>query len=334
RETAEEKEVVPNLMIGFGIDEVQAEYVAEIKLRHLNREYILKRLEEIENLEKDIAEMESVFSSRSKVKRLIINELEAVIKKYGQERKTKIISASEETELEETEEVDESPVTFFFTKEGYFKKITPQSLRMSGEQKLKEGDEIILTEEATNAHELIFFTNKHQAYKAKASDFADSKASLLGDFVASKLGFDEGETAIYMVATRDYKGNVLFVFDNGRISKVALSAYQTKTNRKKLVGAYCDKFTLHSIIYMEEEGDVLLTSTNNRMLLVSSAALQVKTTRDNSGVAAMTQKKGQRIFSAKKYEKGTLQNEHRYRTRNLPAAGSFKQADTAEQLTI
>ncbi len=334
RETAEEKEVVPNLMIGFGIDEVQAEYVAEIKLRHLNREYILKRLDEIENLEKDIAEMESIFSSRSKVKRIIINELESVIKKYGQERKTKIISAADEVEFAEAEEIDESPVTFFFTKEGYFKKITPQSLRMSGEQKLKEGDEIILTEEATNAHELIFFTNKYQAYKAKASDFADSKASVLGDFVASKLGFDEGETAVYMVATRDYKGNVLFVFDNGRISKVALTAYQTKTNRKKLVGAYCNKFTLHSIIYMAQEGDVLLTSTNNRMLLVSSAALQVKTTRDNSGVAVMTQKKGQRIFSAERYENGTLPNEHRYRTRNLPAAGSFKQADTAEQLTI
>lgn len=334
RETAEEKEVVPNLMIGFGIDEIQAEYVAEIKLRHLNREYILKRLDDIENLEKDIADMESILSSRTKVSRIIISELENVIKKYGVERKTKIITASDEAEYVEAEELDESPVTLFFTKEGYFKKITPQSLRMSGEQKLKEGDEIIITEEATNAHELIFFTNKHQAYKARVSDFADGKASVLGDYVASKLGFEEGETAIYMVATRDYKGNVLFVFDNGRISKVALSAYQTKTNRKKLVGAYCDKFTLHSIIYMAEEGDVLLTSTNNRMLIVSSAALQVKTTRDNSGVAAMTQKKGQRIFSAEKYEKGTMPNEHRYRTRNLPAAGSFKQAEVAEQLMI
>ena len=334
RETAEEKEVVPNLMIGFGIDEVQAEYVAEIKLRHLNREYILKRLDEIESLEKDIAEMESIFSSKSKVARVIIGELEDVIKKYGQERKTKVVTASEEGEEAEVEELDESPVTLFFTKEGYFKKITPLSLRMSGEQKLKEGDEIIITEESTNAHELIFFTNKQQAYKARVSDFADGKASVLGDYVASKLGFEEGETAIYMVATRDYKGNVLFVFDNGRVSKVALSAYQTKTNRKKLVGAYCDKFALHSVIYMADEGDVLLTSTNGRMLLVTSAALQVKTTRDNSGVAVMTQKKGQRIFSAAKYVKGTLDGEHRYRTRNLPAAGSFKPADTAEQLTI
>ncbi len=334
RETVEEKEVVPNLMIGFGIDETQAEYVAEIKLRHLNREYILKRLDEIENLEKDIAEMESIFSSKSKVARVIIGELEDVIKKYGQDRKTQIITAADEAEEAEVEELDESPVTLFFTKEGYFKKITPQSLRMSGEQKLKEGDEIIITEESTNAHELIFFTNKHQAYKARVSDFTDGKASVLGDYVASKLGFDEGETAIYMVATRDYKGSVLFVFDNGRVSKVSLSAYQTKTNRRKLVGAYCDKFTLHSVIYMAEEGDVLLTSTNGRMLLVASAALQIKTTRDNSGVAVMTQKKGQRIFAAQRYIKGTLDSEHRYRTRNLPAAGSFKPADTAEQLTI
>ncbi|MBQ6816558.1 MAG: topoisomerase IV, partial [Clostridia bacterium] len=334
RETTEEKEVIPNLMIGFGIDEIQAEYVAEIKLRHLNKEYILKRLADIENLEKDIADMESVLSSRNKILRIIIKELEKVRDKFGQPRKTSIINAEQDLSEQEEIEIDESPVTLFFTKDGYFKKITPLSLRMSGEQKLKEGDQITQTVEATNAHELIFFTNKQQAYKAKVSDFADSKASVLGDYVASKLDFEEGETPVYMVATRDYKGNVLFVFENGRVSKVSLSAYQTKTNRKKLVGAYCDKFILHSVMFKETEGDILLTSTNGRMLLVSSAALQTKTTRDNTGVAVMTQKKGQRIFEVQDYSAGLLPNEHRYRTRNLPAAGSFKPADTAEQLTI
>ena len=334
RETAEEKEVVPNLMIGFGIDETQAEYVAEIKLRHLNREYILKRLEDIENLEKSIAEMEETLKSRTKILRIIIKELEEVMKKYGKERRTAIITDSAEEEENIAEEVDESPVTLFFTRDGYFKKITPQSLRMSGEQKVKEGDEISQIIEATNAHELLFFTNKQQVYKAKVSDFADGKASVLGDYVASTLGFEEGENAVFMVATRDYKGNMLFVFDNGRIAKVALSAYATKTNRKKLVGAYTDKFTLHTVIFAENESDLLLTSTNGRMLLVNSAALQTKSTRDNSGVAVMTQKKGQRIFSAELYKEESLENPHRYRTRNLPAAGSLKPVGSAEQLTF
>ena len=334
RETAEEKDVVPNLMIGFGIDEVQAEYVAEIKLRHLNREYILKRLSDIENLEKSVAEMEEILKSRNKVLRIIIKELEEVIKKHGQERKTAILTDVELDDSNEPEVVDDSPVTLFFTRDGYFKKITPQSLRMSGEQKLKEGDEMSQIIESTNAHELLFFTNKQQVYKAKVSDFADSKASLLGDYVASKLGFDEAENAVFMVATTDYKGNVLFVFDNGRVAKVALSAYATKTNRKKLIGAYTDKHTLHTILYTESESDILLTSTNGRMLLVNSASLQTKSTRDNGGVAVMTQKKGQRIFTAEIYKEGSLENPHRYRTRNLPAAGSFKAAPKAEQLTI
>ncbi len=334
RETAEEKEVVPNLMIGFGIDEIQAEYVAEIKLRHLNREYILKRLDDIENLEKSVAEMEDIVKSRNKVLRIIIKELEEVIKKYGQDRKTAIVTDAELEDENEPEEIDESPVTLFFTRDGYFKKITPLSLRMSGEQKLKEGDEMSQIIEATNAHELLFFTNKQQVYKAKVSDFADGKASVLGEYVAGKLGFEEAENAVFMVATRDYKGNVLFVFDNGRIAKVSLSAYATKTNRKKLVGAYTDKFTLHTVIFTESETDVLLTSTNGRMLLVNSAALQTKSTRDNSGVAVMTQKKGQRIFSAEIYKEGTLETPHRYRTRNLPAAGSFKAAPKAEQMSI
>ena len=322
RETKEEKEVVPNLMIGFGIDEVQAEYVAEIKLRHLNREYILKRLEDIENLEKEIAEMEDIIKSKSKVLKIIVSELNEVIKKYGKDRVTKIVSAEAEEDIDIAEELDESPVTLFFTKDGYFKKITPQSLRMSGEQKLKEGDEITQTVESTNATELLFFTNLAQVYKCKTSDFADSKASVLGDFVASKLGFDEGELPVYMAVTSKYSGYMIFIFDNGRMSKVPLSSYATKTNRKKLIGAFCDKFKLHTVLQIEEDMDLCLKSTNGRMLLVNTGSIPVKTTRDNSGIAVMTQKKGQRLFSAERYVKGTLQNEHRFRTKNLPAAGS------------
>lgn len=335
RETAEEKEVVPNLMIGFGIDQVQAEHVAEIKLRHLNREYILKRLEEIENLEKEIAELESVLESRRKVYNIIIKELEEVIKKYAKPRKTQIISANEAV-LEEIEEpIDTSPVTLFFTKEGYFKKITPNSLRMSGEQKLKEGDEITQIIESDNAAELLFFTNKCQVYKSKVSEFSDGKASLLGDYIPAKLDFEEGEVPVVMVETHDYSGFCVFVFDNGRISKVPLSSYATKTNRKKLINAYCGKFNLHSIIAIKEDCEILLTSTNGRMLLVHTGALAAKATKDNGGVAVMTQKKGQRIYSAELYKEGMLLKPHRYRTRNLPAAGSFKSADEqAEQMSI
>lgn len=331
RETAEEKEVIPNLMIGFMIDEKQAEYVAEIKLRHLNREYILRRLEDIEKLEKEIEEMESILSSKTKVQRIIINGLLEVMKKYGMERKTKIITADIEDDEASAEEVDESPVTLFFTKDGYFKKFTPLSLRMSGEQKLKEGDEIIQTVDSNNAEELLFFTNKCQVYKCKVSDFADSKASQMGDFVASKLQFDEGEYPVYMVNTRKYDGNVIFVFDNGRISKVPLSAYETKTNRKKLINAYCEKFTLHTVLHLREESDILLTSTNGRRLIVNSASVPAKTTKNNGGIAVMTQKKGQRVYTAELYTKGTLESEHRYRTKNLPASGSLKPTGVAQQ---
>ena len=335
RETEEEKEVVPNLMIGFGIDETQAEYVAEIKLRHLNREYILKKLKDVEDLEKEIADMEDILKSRARVNKIMVKELEEVIKKYGQPRKTVIIYDNPMDDTEDEEPIDESPVHFFFTRDGYFKKITPQSLRMSGEQKLKEGDEIILAEEGTNADELLFFTNKCQCYKAKASDFGDAKASLLGDYIPAKLGMEDGETTLAMVRTRDYKGILLFVFENGRISKVDLSAYYTKTNRKKLIGAFCDKFTLHSIVPLREDAEVLLTSSNGRMLLVHSGALTTKTTRNNNGVAVMTQKKGQRVFNVEIYAEGRLKKPHRYRTKTLPAAGSFASADEqGEQISL
>ena len=323
RETSEEKEVVPNLMIGFGIDEIQAEYVAEIKLRHLNREYILKRLDDIEKLEKEIEEMEDILNSKSKVKKIIVKELEEVIKKYGKERRTKIVNADEINDsVEEEREVDNSPVTFFFTKDGYFKKITPLSLRMSGEQKCKEGDYIIQSVPSTNAAELMFFTNKQQVYKTYASEFNETKASVLGDYIPAKLDFEEGEYPLYMTVVDKYVGNMLFIYENGRISKVALSSYQTKTNRKKLIKAYCDKFPLVCALYLPEEKDLVLKSTNGRVLIVSSASVPVKGVKDNSGIAVMTQKRGQKIESVTLYEKGMIENEHRLRTRTLPAAGN------------
>ena len=331
RETDEESQVVPNLMIGFGIDEIQAEYVAEIKLRHLNREYILKRTADIENLIKEIAEMESVLNSRTKLQKIIINELETVAQKYGMDRKTQIISAEKNDDFKEAEELDTSPVTLFFTKDGYFKKITPLSLRMSGEQKLKEGDEITQTVESTNAAELLFFSNKCQVYKTRTSEFSDGKASVMGDYIPSKLEFDEAENAIYMVETNDYSGYMVFVFDNGRIAKVPLSSYETKTNRKKLIKAYCEKFLLHTVMHIKEDTELLLKSTNGRMLIVNTAQIPAKASKDNGGIAVMTQKKGQRLLSVEGYVKGTLDGDHRYRTRNLPAAGSKQPQGTAEQ---
>ncbi len=335
RETAEEKEVVPNLMIGFGIDEIQAEYVAEIKLRHLNREYILKRLDDIENLEKLIAELEDILNSRRKVLNIIIKELEEVIKKYGQERKTKIISAEENQITVEEEAVPDYPVTLFYTKDGYFKKITPQSLRMSGEQKLKEGDEIVTTVETTNDVDLLFFTDKCQVYKSKANDFEDTKASVLGDYVPSKLGFEDGEKPVAMITTTDYTGFMMFFFTNGRVAKVGLSAYATKTNRKKLISAYTDKFELCKIMHIPSDCELVLKSSSGRMLLLHTGALQVKATKDNGGVAVMTQKKGQRLFDVVPFTEGMFQKPHRYRTRTLPAAGALPSADEqGEQLKL
>ena len=334
RETEEESQVVPNLMIGFGIDEIQAEYVAEIKLRHLNREYILKRTKDIEALIAEIEEMEGILKSRTKVLKIIIGELQKVSEKYGMERKTQIISAVAEEEAAEEVEVDNSPVTLFFTKDGYFKKITPQSLRMSGEQKLKDGDEITQTIESTNAADLLFFSNKCQVYKSKTAEFGDSKASVMGDYIPSKLEFDEAENAVYMVETTDYSGYMLFIFDNGRIAKVPLNSYETKTNRKKLIKAYSEKFTIHTILYIKEDTELLLKSTNGRMLIVGTASIPSKATKDNGGINVMNQKKGQRILEVNLYTKGELDGDHRYRTRNLPAAGSKLPTGTAEQAML
>lgn len=335
RSTEEESEVVPNLMIGFGIDKIQAEYVAEIKLRHLNREYILKRTKDIEELRKNIEDMEDILSSKARIKKIIVEELETVVEKYNKPRRTEIIYAAVEEEEAEIEEIPDYPVHLFFTKEGYFKKITPQSLRMSGEQKLKEGDSITQTLEATNNTDLLFFTDRCQVYKAKAADFDDSKASVLGDFVASKLHMDAGESAVYMAVTADYKGYMLFFFENGKVAKVDLSAYETKTNRKKLIKAYCEKFPLAAVYQIAEDGELVVQSTAGRILLLNTGAITPKTTKDTQGVSVMTLKKGHRVAAVRAYKDGEFQKPARYRTRTLPAAGALLSAeDAGEQLTL
>jgi len=336
RSTDEESEVVPNLMIGFGIDKIQADYVAEIKLRHLNREYILKKTEDIEKLRAEIEDMEDILASRSRVKKIIVNELSDVVKNYDKPRRSEIIYTSDiDDESEPDEEIPNYPVTLFFTKEGYFKKITPQSLRMSGEQKLKENDEIIETIEATNNTELLFFTDKCRVYKAKAADFDDSKASVLGDYVASKLEMEPDENAVYMAVTTDYKGFMLFFFENGKLAKIDLSAYETKTNRKKLIKAYCEKFPVVNMFCVTEDKEYVMKSTSGRILLLNTGAIAVKTTKDSMGVSVMTLKKGHRVSSVKEYTDGEFVKPARYRTRTLPAAGATLSADdVGEQLTL
>ena len=336
RETDEEVEVIPNLMIGFGIDKIQAEYVAEIKLRHLNREYILKRTKDIEELEKEIAELDEILKSKSRIKTIIVKELKTIADKYGQPRKSMIIYEDTAKYEEEAEEIPDYPVTLFFTKEGYFKKITPQSLRMSGAHKLKDGDEIIQEIEFSNNCYLLFFTDKCQVYKAKASDFADTKASVLGDYVAAKLSMDEGENAVKMVATKDYKGILIFAFENGKIAKVPLEAYATKTNRKKLTGAYSDKSPLSGMLFIDEDKEILLKASSGRMLLVHTGALSLKSTRSTQGVAVMKLKKGHRLFEVEEYAEGTFAKPQRYRTRSLPALGAMPSNEDAvdEQLTL
>ena len=336
RSTDEESEVVPNLMIGFGIDKIQADYVAEIKLRHLNREYILKKTEDIEKLRAEIEDMEDILASRSRVKKIIVNELSDVVKNYDKPRRSEIIYTSDiDDESEPDEEIPNYPVTLFFTKEGYFKKITPQSLRMSGEQKLKENDEIIETVEAANNTELLFFTDKCRVYKAKAADFDDSKASVLGDYVASKLEMEPDENAVYMAVTTDYKGFMMFFFENGKLAKIDLSAYETKTNRKKLIKAYCEKFPVVNMFCVTEDKEYVMKSTSGRILLLNTGAIAVKTTKDSMGVSVMTLKKGHRVSSVKEYTDGEFVKPARYRTRTLPAAGATLSADdVGEQLTL
>ena len=336
RETDEEIEVVPNLMIGFGIDKTQAEYVAEIKLRHLNREYILKRTQDIEQLEKEIAELDDILKSKARIKTIIVRELKAIAAQYGEPRRSIIIYEDTVQYVEEAAAVPDYACTFFFTKEGYFKKITPQSLRMSGAHKLKDGDEIMQEIELSNNCDLLFFTDKAQVYKAKASDFSDTKTSVLGDYVAAKLGMDEGENAVYLVATKDYKGLLLFAFENGKAAKVPLEAYATKTNRKKLTGAYSDKAPMTAMLWLDEDREVLFSASSGRMLLIHTGVLTLKATRTTQGVAVMKLKKGQQLIGVKAYAEGTFVKPQRYRTRSLPGLGALPTGEDKgeEQLSL
>lgn len=336
RETDEEIEVVPNLMIGFGIDKTQAEYVAEIKLRHLNREYILKRTQDIEQLEKDIAELDDILKSKARIKTIIVKELKAVAEQYGQPRSSIIIYEDTVQYTEEQNTVDDYPCTFFFTKEGYFKKIRPQSLRMSNTHKLKEGDAVTQEIVLDNNCDLLFFTDRAQVYKAKADDFAPTKASELGEYVAAKLGMDEGENAVYLAATKDYRGMLLFAFENGKAAKVPLEAYATKTNRKKLTAAYSDKSPLAGALWLAEDSEVLLTSSAGRRLLVHTAALSLKTTRSTQGVMVMKLKKNQLVTALQPYAEEMFAKPGRYRAKSLPSAGALLSAEDKgeEQLSL
>jgi len=335
RETEEEREVVPNLMIGFGIDEIQAEYVAEIRLRHLNREYILKRTAEMNELKAQIAEMQEILGSGKRIQNIIIQELREVAKKYGQPRKSLLYYPGDIDEEEIEEEVPDYPVHLFFTREGYFKKITPLSLRMSGEQKRKEGDEITREVLSSNGAQLLFFTDRQQVYKAGAADFADTKASLLGDFIPVKLGMEEGENAIYMAVTKDFSGYMLFFFENGKAAKVELASYATKTKRKKLLGAYGDKSPLVALFQAEADGEYILQAQNERTLIVHTGALGAKSTKNTQGVQVMTLRKNLTLRSVSPFTDDALANPHRFRTKSLPAAGSFpREEDKGEQLTL
>lgn len=335
RNTEEESEVVPNLMIGFRIDKIQAEYVAEIKLRHLNKEYILKRLQDIDRLEEAIKDLNDILENPKRIKQIIIYELKEVVKKYAKPRKTEIIYSAELEEETVEPDIPDYPVTVFFTQGGYFKKITPLSLRMSGTQKLKDGDEIAQTVETTNSSELLFFTNKCQVYKSRACDFDDTKASVLGDYVAAKLEMEEGEVPVYMAVTSDYSGYMMFFFENGKAAKVSLDAYRTLTKRKKLIKAFSDKSPVAAVMQLAADEEIVVISSAGRHLLLNTAVILPKTTKDTIGVGVMTLKKGQRLMSARKYREGEFAKAYRYRAKNLPAAGALLSSeDEAEQMTF
>ena len=335
RNTEEESEVVPNLMIGFRIDKIQAEYVAEIKLRHLNKEYILKRLQDIDRLEEAIKDLNDILENPKRIKQIIIYELKEVVKKYAKPRKTEIIYSVELEEETVEPDIPEYPVTVFFTKGGYFKKITPLSLRMSSTQKLKDGDEIAQTVETTNSAELLFFTNKCQVYKSRACDFDDTKASVLGDYVAAKLEMEEGELPVYMAVTSDYSGYMMFFFESGKAAKVSLDAYRTVTKRKKLIKAFSDKSPVAAVMQLAADEEIVVISSAGRHLLLNTAVILPKTTKDTIGVGVMTLKKGQRLMSARKYREGEFAKAYRYRAKNLPAAGALLSSeDEAEQMTF
>ena len=334
RETEEEAEVVPNLMIAFGIDQVQAEFVAEIKLRNINKEYILKRVAETESLADEIADLEDTLAKPQRIRRIIIDELTEVRKKYAVPRRTEILYSYELPEEPEAEEVDDYPVHLFLSREGYFKKITPQSLRMSGEQKYKEGDGPSQHFETTNAAELLFFTDRQQVYKVRASEFGETKASVLGDYLGAKLGMDEGENVLYLALAGDYSGFMLFFFENGKVAKVPMSAYATTSNRRRLTGAYSDKAPLCAMMALREDTELALYTNEPRCLLMHTASLTPKTTRTTQGVAVMTIKPKYRLERVAPAEETGITNPGRYRTRTLPAAGALLKSEDSDEKQI
>lgn len=328
RETEHDDEVVPNLMIGFGVDEVQAEYIANIRLRHLNREYILKRLEEIEALEKEIAELEEVLRDRKKQNKIIADDLKRIKKQYPSERRSELVYESDDVIIAPEEHIEDYAVTLFLSEQGYFKKITPQSLRMSSVQKFKDGDRLLESFESSNAFELIFFTDAHNAYKTRVCDFDDSKASVLGDFVSAKLSMEQNESVVGMAATADYSGFMVFFFENGRAAKIPLSAYQTQTNRRRLVNAFCDKFSLVKAVFIKEDCEFLLTASNNKALILNTALIPAKTTKNSQGIIAFTQKGKNVLSDVCRAESSNIKNTDYYRTKALPAVGHFlREAD-------
>ena len=331
RETEEEAEVIPNLMIGFGIDQVQAEYVAEIKLRNINKEYILKRVQETAALADEIDDLEDTLAKPSRIRRIIVDELTEVRKKYAVPRRTEIVYSHEIEEEPEEDAPEDYPVHLFLSREGYFKKITPQSLRMSGDQKYKEGDGPAQYFEATNNTELMFFTDRQQVYKTRASEFGESKASLLGDYLPAKLGMDAGENVIFLCLPGDYSGSLLFAFANGRVARVALSAYATTSNRRKLTGAYCEKFPLVQILPLAEDRELALLTNEPRALLVHTALLTPKTTRGTQGVQVMNIKPKYRLERLADVAETGITNQARYRTRTIPAAGALLRPKDSEE---
>ena len=335
RETEEEADVVPNLMIGFGIDEIQAEYVAEIKLRNINRQYILRRVEEVDQLRKDIAEMEDILRDKKKIRKIIIEELREVAKTYAQPRRTLFYYQSDIEEEEDIDDTPDYPVNLFVSESGYFKKITPQSLRMSSEQKLKDGDYISQTFEATNKTELIFFSDKAQAYKSRASAFDDTKASVMGDYVPAKLSFDEGENLRLMIPTTDYSGYIIFFFENGKAAKIPLKSYETKTNRKKLANAYSDKSPLVAAVFVTDETDILLRTTTGHALVFNSGMILPKSTRDSQGVQVITLRKNAALSSARVISPEEAPGLEKYRAKSVPAAGKpAKELGDSNQLSF
>ncbi len=323
RETEHDDEVVPNLMIGFGVDEIQAEYIANIKLRHLNKEYILKRLEDIESLEKEIEDLENILKSKAKQNKIIINDMKRIKKQYPCERKSELVYEDEVIALEPEDHIEDYSVSVFLSKEGYFKKITPQSLRMNSQQKFKDGDSLLCSFETGNAAELVFFTNKQNAYKCRVCDFEDTKASALGEYVPAKLSMEQEETVVTVAVTYDYEGFMAFFFENGRISKVPLSSYKTVTNRKRLINAYCNKFPLVFATHIKQDCEFAMTASNNKALIVNTALVTVKTSKSTQGVIVFTQKAKNTVVSVLPVENSGIVKTDYYRSKSIPAVGHF-----------